>query len=510
MPYINNFCFPPLQVVGIQGISELLTIEDYQATIAHLQSVLQQYNNCFLQPTPMITITGYKVGGGTEFDTTGTSGNASDWLVTLCVNNLCLPNTPLANIGTNSTDTSMLTAVNGAAITATLCEVANPANCLTDTKLIPDTKETESIAGGVLTWSVYNAAADTAHPDFLYTNMIKQFTVIDSNNVNPQLTIGVQWTNTGTYAVIYGTLPAYITITPTASLDGTCSIAIDMAAAYASGYDTFQNTVSCENIYTNAAISAVSNITENYENYQTINLVDTDEGITVCNVGVYDYAVFNTIDLSGYGGASAIAVTSDADVVAAFATVGITASVVGCSIHLVGYTGAVADVEVSKPLFDCWEARTPFVMVLPIGTLQLGDVITFENLGWNTLGTGGIIASHTLTAADMAIISAGTALTLPAIVKTQIVSAMIAQLGVINATIAAILIPRIIAINTIRFNTTKISTANDLSKTDIMLEIKVNGGLPAGATTDTSFIVNTVGSEGLAGTVTRGQLTPCV
>ena len=45
MPYINNFCFPPITIIG-DGFGQLLTIEDYQSAIIKLQAIIDAANNC--------------------------------------------------------------------------------------------------------------------------------------------------------------------------------------------------------------------------------------------------------------------------------------------------------------------------------------------------------------------------------------------------------------------------------------------------------------------------------
>jgi len=79
-----------------------------------------------------------------------------------------------------------------------------------------------------------------------------------------------------------------------------------------------------------------------------ITIVDTDEGIVTCTSGEFNYNNFDAIDLSFYGGPDEVDVTSNSDVINAFATLGIEAEINGCQITLVNYTEDVQDIEACR------------------------------------------------------------------------------------------------------------------------------------------------------------------
>ena len=312
--------------------------------------------NLSVQATPSIVpavkITNFMPNGDIGFDTTGCNGSPADYEVKICIGSNCLVAMPLGTIGANTVDASSLPQANGDAITVTVCQVGLPSNCAIDTKIIPSPQETESIVGDILTWTVFNGAPDTGHDEWLHTETNKPFLIEDSTGVNAAINFAVGWTDGTAYNLLSGTVPAFVTITPQGQPNGACVISIDLAAAAAAGYDTFSNNIYMNNVYSSVQVSAITNPTEDYyQNYQVAYLVDTDEGITVCNSGVLDFNVFNTIDLSAYGGSSTTYVASNSDIVNAFAALGITAAVVGCSIHLIDYTGTVSDIEVRQMVF---------------------------------------------------------------------------------------------------------------------------------------------------------------
>lgn len=76
-----------------------------------------------------------------------------------------------------------------------------------------------------------------------------------------------------------------------------------------------------------------------------ITIVDTDEGIIPCVAGEFDYESFDAVDLSFYDGPSEVEINSNADLINAFATLGITVVIEGCTITLVGYTEDVENIE---------------------------------------------------------------------------------------------------------------------------------------------------------------------
>lgn len=76
-----------------------------------------------------------------------------------------------------------------------------------------------------------------------------------------------------------------------------------------------------------------------------VTLVDTNEGITVCSANIFQFANFDLVDFSAYGG-TWLAVSTNQEIIDEFARLGITAEITDCNIKLVGYTGTPADLEV--------------------------------------------------------------------------------------------------------------------------------------------------------------------
>lgn len=81
-------------------------------------------------------------------------------------------------------------------------------------------------------------------------------------------------------------------------------------------------------------------------NYPEITLIDTNESLTVCSGNAFVYDNFDAIDLTHYGGQASTKVSSNQEVINAFAALNITAEIEGCVIRLLNYTGTPTDVEV--------------------------------------------------------------------------------------------------------------------------------------------------------------------
>ncbi len=84
-----------------------------------------------------------------------------------------------------------------------------------------------------------------------------------------------------------------------------------------------------------------------------IDFVDADADSTgFCNAGSLDFTKFKTIDLTAYGGAAFTAVTSNADIITAFAalTPSLTVSVVGCQLEILNWnlSSTPTNVEVNN------------------------------------------------------------------------------------------------------------------------------------------------------------------
>lgn len=80
-----------------------------------------------------------------------------------------------------------------------------------------------------------------------------------------------------------------------------------------------------------------------------VDFVDTNTDSTgFCNAGALDFNAFRTIDLTAYGGAAFVAVTSSADIVTAFAalTPSLTVNVSGCQLEIINWNVAATPTNV--------------------------------------------------------------------------------------------------------------------------------------------------------------------
>jgi hypothetical protein len=84
-----------------------------------------------------------------------------------------------------------------------------------------------------------------------------------------------------------------------------------------------------------------------------VDFIDADADSTgFCNAGALDFNAFKTIDLTAYGGSAFTAVTSNADIVTAFAalTPSLTVAVSGCQLEILNWNiGATpSNIEVNN------------------------------------------------------------------------------------------------------------------------------------------------------------------
>ena len=226
-------------------------------------------------------------------------------------------------------------------------------------------------------------------------------------------------------------------------------------------------------------------------------LVDTDNNANGfgCNAGVLVYPF--SIDLTPRGG-TIVAVTNDADIIASYATlpIPIAVTISGCDILLpLGETPTDIEVEC---LYDCYNfGRSAFPIGYPnIGNrFNAGDVISFENVGYNALGSN-VIFSYTLSAAEATGINAGTPIS-TTVLNGTIISNILANL---NDSIG-------VSLNLWDFSNVgtsvsnmKISTVHNPANTAIFGQLLINGIVPADATS----------VEISQSKTASAQLTPCV
>ena len=225
-------------------------------------------------------------------------------------------------------------------------------------------------------------------------------------------------------------------------------------------------------------------------------LVDTDNNANGygCNAGVLVYPF--SIDLTPRGG-TIVAVTNDADIIAAYAAlpIPITVTISGCDILLpLGETPTDIEVEC---LYDCYNfGRSAFQIGYPdIGNrFNAGDVISLENVGYNALGSN-VIFSYTLSAAEAIAVNSG------AIFIASLNGAIIANiLANLNDSIGVSLTHWGLGNIGTSVSNMKISTVHNPANTAIFGQMFINGIVPADA-------INVRISQSKSASA---QLTPCV
>ena len=226
-------------------------------------------------------------------------------------------------------------------------------------------------------------------------------------------------------------------------------------------------------------------------------LVDTDNNANGfgCNAGnlVYPFS----IDLTARGGTK-VAVTSDADIIAAYAAlpIPITVTISGCDILLpIGETPTDIEVEC---LYDCYNIDKGKLLLYPLveNRFNAGDVISFENIGYDAFGSN-VVFSYTLSAAEANTINTTAAgIIVTAISSTAIANTLAALPNSINVTYAELLISRLRITNVLY----KLSIVHNPANTVIRAQMLINGVAPIDATKVTTSWVKAGSTE----------LTPCV
>ena len=221
-------------------------------------------------------------------------------------------------------------------------------------------------------------------------------------------------------------------------------------------------------------------------------LVDTDNNANGygCNGGVLVYPF--SIDLTARGGTK-VAVTSDADIIAAYAAlpIPIAVTISGCDILLPnGETPTDIEVECLYDVFN--GGRNAYNVSYPaiVGRFVAGDVISLVNMGYNGFGSNTIF-SYTLTAADAAATNtaAGVIITSE---NATIVANILSNLP--NSVSASIVSVRI---NDKGYttNSTVITTVANPANTSIDAMLLINGAVPADATSVSTTIPKTAANQ---------------
>ena len=224
-------------------------------------------------------------------------------------------------------------------------------------------------------------------------------------------------------------------------------------------------------------------------------LVDTDNNANGlgCNGGVLVYPF--SIDLTARGGTK-VAVTSDADIIAAYAALPspIMVTISGCDIILpTGETPTNIEVEC---LYDCFTGgKNAIKLAFPAIVYNAGDVITVENIGYNALGSNAVF-SYILTAANAAGINSGVVLNISSVNNSFTVNSLASLSNSIGASMNRLMISS----TSIDLALPKISTVANPLNTNIRMQLLINGVVPAGATLNNTTVAKSASN----------QLAPCV
>ena len=208
-------------------------------------------------------------------------------------------------------------------------------------------------------------------------------------------------------------------------------------------------------------------------------LVDTDNNANGygCNSGVLVYPF--SIDLTARGGTK-VAVTSDADIIAAYAAlpIPIAVTISGCDILLpLGETPTDIEVECLYDVFN--EDKNAYRVAYPVleGRFVAGDVISLVNMGYNGFGSNTIF-SYTLTAAD----AAATNTAAGVIITSENATIVANILSNLPSSVSVIIGSVVIAGGAYRMNPLVITTVANPANTSIDAMLLINGAVPADAT----------------------------
>ena len=221
-------------------------------------------------------------------------------------------------------------------------------------------------------------------------------------------------------------------------------------------------------------------------------LVDTDNNANGygCNGGVLVYPF--SIDLTARGGTK-VAVTSDADIIAAYAAlpIPIAVTISGCDILLPnGETPTDIEVECLYDVFggdkNAYRVAYPFLE----GRFVAGDVISLVNMGYNGFGSNTIF-SYTLTAAD----AAATNTAAGVIITSENATIVANILSNLPSSVSVIIGSVVIAGGAYRMNPLVITTVANPANTSIDAMLLINGAVPADATSVSTTIPKTAANQ---------------
>ena len=511
--YINNLCSAPYSLTGSSGYKPLLTLEDIAAAIQELTDLQSQLQCCtqtekdaeaiVFTATPSGTAPNYDWSCEIRLNTCFFAGDVLTVDLTGIPNNFTLdsispitPATVLINVVAKTlVFTGTVLAGTYFVISGTFDDNVCVAGTATLT-LSGDTIITNNVVTGAYsgaTWCVPPVPPTTVINPTVATliapnnndggcvgGFISETVTITGGGLN----VPVSSFPADLCALLSG-LPVtlgtnLLTITSdVATACGTATHAIGITVSEVGGFITQINGTSC----TPPPLKDT--------------LVDTDNNANGfgCNAGVLVYPF--SIDLTARGG-TIVAVTNDADIIAAYAAlpIPIAVTISGCDILLpLGETPT--DIE-TECLYDCYTfPKKGFPIYYPnIGNrFNAGDVISFENVGYNALGSN-VIFSYTLSAAEATGINAGTPIS-TTVLNGTIISNILANL---NDSIGVSLNLYFLGSMGTLVSNMKISTVHNPANTAIFGQLLINGIVPADATSVNIILPKKVSA----------QLTPCV
>ena len=512
--YINNLCSAPYSLTGASGYKPLLTLEDIAAAIQELTDLQSQLSCCVqtekdaeaivFTATPSGTAPNYDWSCEIRLNTCFFAGDVLTVDLTGIPNNFTLdsispitPATVLINVVAKTlVFTGTVLAGTYFVISGTFDDNVCVAGTATLT-LSGDTIITNNVVTGAYsgaTWCVPPVPPTTG------LQKVNNATMGAPNNSDSGCAGGFI---SETVTITGGGLNIPITTFPAnlcALLDnlavtsGTTELTITSTVVTACG--TASDTLILPIVEVGGLITTIDGVDCSPALKDT--LVDTDNNANGygCNAGnlVYPFS----IDLTARGGTK-VAVTSDADIIAAYAAlpIPITVTISGCDILLpLGETPT--DIE-TECLYDCYNmGKGAFPLSYPSveNRFNAGDVISFENIGYDAFGSN-VVFSYTLSAAEANTINTTAAgIIVTAISSTAIANTLAALPNSINVTYVELLISRLRITNVLY----KLSIVHNPANTVIRAQMLINGVAPIDATTVTTSWVKAGSTE----------LTPCV
>ena len=512
--YINNLCSAPYSLTGASGYKPLLTLEDIAAAIQELTDLQSQLQCCtqtekdaeaiVFTATPSGTAPNYDWSCEIRLNTCFFAGDVLTVDLTGIPNNFTLdsisPITPATVLINVVAKTLVFT---GTVLAGTYFVISGTFDdnvCVAGTATLTLSGDT-IIANNVVT-GTYSGATWCVPPVPPTTTINPTVATLIAPNNNDGGCVGGFISETVTITggglnVPVSSFPAdlcallsglpvtlgtkLLTITSdVATACGTATHAIGITVSEVGGFITQINGTSC----TPPPLKDT--------------LVDTDNNANGfgCNAGVLVYPF--SIDLTPRGG-TIVAVTNDADIIAAYAAlpIPIAVTISGCDILLpLGETPTDIEVEC---LYDCYQmGKGAFPLLYPLvaNRFNAGDVISFENIGYDAFGSN-VVFSYTLSAAEANTINTTAAgIFVTAISSTVIANTLAALPNSINASYVELRISRL-RIGNVSYD---LSIVHNPANTVIRAQMLINGAAPVDATT----ITTSWSKAGLA------NLTPCV